>query len=71
MSTSSEHFENYDQFRTATIGPQGTQDVGVETKLEPRPGQLSQRPASRRPPLIYAAAIQPSEISWPRIFPPL
>lgn len=71
MSTSNEHFENCDQSRAAAIGPQSTQNAGVETKLEPRSGQLSPRPASRRPPLIYAAAIQPSEISWPRIFPPL
>jgi hypothetical protein len=70
MSTSNEHSGTSVQPCAAVTVHQRPQAASVETIVESHVSNSSQKQALRRP-LIYAAAIQPSQTSWPRIFPPL
>jgi hypothetical protein len=70
MSTPNEHSGTRVRSQAGVIVQQRPEAARVETMAEWHGSKSSQEPRLRRP-LIYAAAIQPSEISWPRIFPPL
>lgn len=70
MNTPNEHAKASVQPQTAVLVRQRSQTAGPEIIGESHGSKSSQKQAWRRP-LIYAAAIQPSERSWPRIFPSL